>query len=74
MASKQITTLQRVVFDNLLTKQQSTCFMLKPSQIQILDDPYQFYLASDQFYHQTQKRMGISSLFFYNNEPLNVML
>jgi len=54
------------VFKNLLKPRQGACFRLKPSQIQLFDDPLQNGICNYEFIKNAEERYGNISLTWHH--------
>eukprot|EP00347_Sterkiella_histriomuscorum_P003103 403365574 len=60
---KKFSKAQEFLFNNLIKERKSPCFEVRSSQIQILKDPVDYYLALHKLAKQSELRISMSALY-----------
>lgn len=60
---RKISLAQRFIYDELVKERKSPCFELYSSQIQIISNPQDYYLALHKLAGDAQKRITMSALY-----------
>ena len=62
-SKRSISQAQRFVFDHLIKERKSPCFELYSSQVQVLTNPQDYYLALHKLSGDAEKRISMSALY-----------
>ena len=60
---RQLSKAHKFVYDNLIRERKSPCFELYSSQMQIISNPTDYYLALHKLANDAERRISMSALY-----------